>query len=192
MLRKRYDRLPSRPAHRIAVLRHGSAAHQLCFRCGELFIAERALLVQRRDLLQLIGHGEPGRRSSLRRRRLLRRRGLLGLLLLQCADSLVLIGLVRGPLIRFAGLMVARYVGPPPTTAARMSGRRRLNITASYCWMRTVTWRSSASGLSYGRHTERASRGLCSLAFGAEGERLSAGRWPDADCPGSGAPVGSQ
>src|SRR5215831_15700731 len=74
-------------------------------------IAARTLLVQRRDLLQLIGHGGPGRGSGLRRRRLLRRRGLLGLLLLHCADSLVLVGLVRGPLIRFAGLVLARYAG---------------------------------------------------------------------------------
>src|SRR5262249_58329338 len=65
-----------------------------------------------------------------------------------------------------------------------MSGRRRMNITASYCWMRTVTWRSSASELSYGRHTERASPGLCGLPFGAECERLSAGRVAGRSLPG--------
>jgi hypothetical protein len=93
----------------------GSAAQQLCFGRGELVVGEHALLVQRRELLQLIAHRRPGcgrglGRRSLGRRGLLRRRGLL---LLKLADAVVLASLVCGSLIRGPGVMLARKVGTP-------------------------------------------------------------------------------
>src|ERR1700757_1568256 len=82
----------------------GSAAQQLGLGLGELLVGEHALLVQRRDLLQLIGHRRPGCGRGLGRR---------GLLLLELADAVVLVGLVRGALIRGPGHMLARQVSAP-------------------------------------------------------------------------------
>ena len=108
-----------------------SGAEQLRLGGGEFVVSQDALLVQRRQLVELVEHGRRLGRSRWRgrRRRLGRRLG--GLLLFQIADALVLLRLLLVLLSwRRATCFPAMYA-PPPTTAARSSGRLLLNIIAS-------------------------------------------------------------
>jgi hypothetical protein len=55
---------------------------------------------------------------------------LRGLLLLELADAVVLVGLVRGPLIRGPGLMLTRQVGAP---ADRGGAQERASSSEHLC-----------------------------------------------------------
>src|SRR6266480_4257332 len=74
---------------------HGSGAEQLRLGGGEFLVGQHALLVQRGQLVRLVEHGRRLRGGRWRGRGLLgrRRRRLIGLLLFQVADALVLLRL---------------------------------------------------------------------------------------------------
>jgi len=84
--------------------------------------------MQRGELIQLVDHR---RRGCCGRCLLLRRGRCLLLLLLEVADALVLVSFGLLLLLRSSAHALPATYAPPPTTAARISGRRRLNITAS-------------------------------------------------------------
>ena len=124
-------------------LRPGRVTRQLAEQLGlggaELLVAQRALLMQFIELVELVEHGRLRRRwwrwrlLILRRGLLILRRGLLVLLLLllllKVCDALVLIGLRARRLFPLPAECLPTAYAVPPTAAARSNGRRRLNMT---------------------------------------------------------------
>src|SRR5437763_4858585 len=94
-----------------------SGAEQLGLGGRELVVGQDALLVQRRQLVELVEHGRRLRWSRGRRRRLLlRRRRLVRLLLFQIVDALVLVRVLLSLLLLTPGHVLAGHVR---TTAYR-------------------------------------------------------------------------
>ncbi len=79
-------------------------------------------------LIELVDHW---RRGYCVRYLLLRRGRCLLLLLLEVVDALVLVSFGLLLLLRSSAHALPATYAPPPTTAARISGRRRLNLNAS-------------------------------------------------------------
>src|SRR5215831_13522186 len=105
----------SRPAFPVPVLVPlcprrglGSATEQLGLGGGEFLVAQRALLAQFVELVELIDHGRSLRRGRLRRGLLVLRRGLLVLLLL-----VLLLRLKVGKALVLVGLRVCLLFPPP-------------------------------------------------------------------------------
>ena len=89
-----------------------------------ILVGQDALLVQVRELVQLVDHGR-GRGRKPRPGR------AAWLLLPAVADAGVLVRLRRCLVRLTVGHMLPAMYAPPPTTAARSNGRRCRNIATS-------------------------------------------------------------